>query len=219
MCPGCELIVECNITSGGATVWKGTIFDGCQNEKITLRHSEFTSGIEFHESCGMRQPIVGRSVSVAGGSYISQLLVNVSEDLSGKIIECANESGHIIGSKQIDTPSGKNRTLLISSNIIYKIFVELFPPPNITLAEINMDQLTFTWNSVAMNISGVQYFVNASNFVCPNTTNSNSVRCSFTSISNLLECSLTIQTVVCGRIGSASDPFIVIIKGQFIYLS
>ena len=79
MCPECELIVECTITGGGATVWQGTIFDGCLklNEKIMLRHSGFTSGIVFHESCGTRQPIVGRSVSLAGGSYISQLLINI----------------------------------------------------------------------------------------------------------------------------------------------
>ena len=62
----------------------------------------------------------------------------------------------------------------------------------------------------------VQYFVNASNCVCPSTTNSNSVRCNFISNTNLLECSLMIQTVdqVCGRTGSVSDPFIVMVKGQ-----
>ena len=110
MCPGCELVVECTITDGGATVWQGTIFDDCQNEKITLRHSQFTSGIAFRESCGTRQPIVGRSVSIADRSFISQLLVNISEDLIGKTIECANESGQIVGRKQIDTPSGKHNT-------------------------------------------------------------------------------------------------------------
>ena len=105
MCPGCELVVECTITGGGATVWQGTIFDGCQNENIKLRHSEFTSGIVIQESCGTRQPIVGHSVSVANGYFTSQLLVNASEELSGKIIECANDSGQIVGSKTIDTPS------------------------------------------------------------------------------------------------------------------
>jgi hypothetical protein len=93
--------------------------------------------------------------------------------------------------------------------------IEVIPPPTITLSEINTDQLTFTWDSISTNISGVQYFVSASNCgVCPNTTYSNSVRCNFINIiSNLHECSLTIVTVVCGRIGSASDPFIVTIKG------
>ena len=96
--------MECTITGGGATVWQGTIFDGCQNEKITLRHSGFTSGTVIQESCEMRGPVVGRSLSVAGGSYTSQLLVNITEELSGKTIECANENGTIVGSKQIDTP-------------------------------------------------------------------------------------------------------------------
>ena len=96
--------MECTITGGGATVWQGTIFDGCQNEKITLRHSGFTSGTVIQESCGMRGPVVGCSVSVAGGSYISQLLINITEELNNKTIECANENGQIVGSKQIDTP-------------------------------------------------------------------------------------------------------------------
>ena len=98
--------MECTITGGGATVWQGTILDGCQNEKIVLRHSQFTSGTAFHASCGMSQQIVGRSVSVAGGSFTSRLFVNISEEIVGKTIECANDSGQIVGSKQInDTPS------------------------------------------------------------------------------------------------------------------
>ena len=99
--------MECTITGGGATVWQGTIFDGCQNKKITLRHSQFTSGRVISESCGTREPIVGCSVSAAGGSFTSQLTVTFSEDLCGKTVECANESGQIVGSKQIDISSGK----------------------------------------------------------------------------------------------------------------
>ena len=99
--------MECTVTGGGATVWQGTIFDGCQNNKITLRHSGFTSGTIIQESCGARGLVVGRSVSVADGSFTSQLLVNISEDLFGRTIECANKSGQIIGSKQINAPSGK----------------------------------------------------------------------------------------------------------------
>ena len=65
MCPECELVVECTIRDGVATFWHGTIFDGCQNERITLHHYAFTSGIVIQESCGMRGAVVGRSVSVA----------------------------------------------------------------------------------------------------------------------------------------------------------
>ena len=103
MCPGCELVVECTVTDGGATVWQGTVFDSCPNYKITLRHSQFITGTVLNQSCGTMQPIVGRSVSVAGGSFTSQLLVNISEDLFGRTIECANNSGYIVGSKQIGT--------------------------------------------------------------------------------------------------------------------
>ena len=104
---GCELVIECAVTDGGATIWQGTIFNGCQNENIILRHSLFnTSGIVMHTSCGTKGPVVGRSVSVAGGSFTSQLLVNITDDLIGETIECANESGQIVGSEQIDIPSG-----------------------------------------------------------------------------------------------------------------
>ena len=106
LCPGCELVVECTVTGdGAATIWQGTIFDGCLNEIVTLRHSGFISGIMFQESCGAREPVVVRSVSVANGSFTSQLLVNISEDLLGRTIKCANDSGQIMGSKQIDIPS------------------------------------------------------------------------------------------------------------------
>ena len=107
MCPGCELVVECTVTGGAATVWQGTVFDSCQNGEITLRHSQFNTGTVLNRSCRTMPPIVGRSVSVADGSYTSQLLVNISEDLFGRTIECANSSGYIVGRKQIGTPSGK----------------------------------------------------------------------------------------------------------------
>ena len=96
------------------------------------------------------------------------------------------------------------------------LYVDAFPRPIVTLSAINTDQLTFSWDSTATNLSGMQYYVSVSNCgVCPNTTlYSNFVRCNFINISNLHECSLTIQTVVCGGIGSASDPLIIMVKGQ-----
>ena len=105
---GCELVVECTIIGGAVTIWQGTVFDSCQNDKITLRHSQFTtSGIFLNASCGTMQPIVVRSVSVAGGSFTSQLLVPVYDNaiINGTIIECANQSGYIVGSHKIDTSS------------------------------------------------------------------------------------------------------------------
>ena len=100
--------MECTVTGdGAATIWQGTIFDGCLNEIVTLRHSGFISGIMFQESCGAREPVVVRSVAVTNRSFTSQLLVNISEDLFGRTIECANKSGQIIGSKQIGTPPRK----------------------------------------------------------------------------------------------------------------
>ena len=98
--------MECTVTGdGAATIWQGTVFEDCLNEIITLRHSGFISGIVIQESCGARGPVVVRSVSVADGSFTLQLLVNISEDQPGRTIECANESGQIVGSKQINISS------------------------------------------------------------------------------------------------------------------
>ena len=110
--------------------------------------------------------------------------------------------------------------MYVNNTLHNNIIIEVFPPPNITLSEINRDHLTFTWDSIATNVSGVQYFISTSNCgVCPNTTYSTSVRCDFINItSNLHECSLTILTMVCGRNGSGSDPFIVTVRGQLKFI-
>ena len=108
--------------------------------------------------------------------------------------------------------------IIIIMHVDCLYIIEVFPPSNITLLEINTDQLTFTWNSIYANLSDVQYFVSTSNCgMCPNTTYSTSLRCDFINItSNLHECFLTILTMVCGRIGSGSNLFIVTIKGQLL---
>ena len=110
--------MECTVTGdGAATIWQGTIFDGCLNEKITLRHSGFISGLEMQESCGAREPVVVRSISIVNGSFTSQLLVNISEDLFGTI-ECANDSAQIIGSKQINISSVSGVYITINNIIL-----------------------------------------------------------------------------------------------------
>ena len=104
---GCELVVQCTVTGGVATIWQGTVLDGCQNDEITLRHTQFNTGTVFNQSCGTMPPIVGRSISAADGSFISQLIVTLCNNtiINGTIIECANQSEYIIGSHKIDTSS------------------------------------------------------------------------------------------------------------------
>ena len=99
--------MECTTTGAGATVWQGSVFDGCLNKKITLRHSEFTSGREIIENCGGNQSIIGRTNSTENGSFISYLSVIISEELIDKTIECANQSGHIVGRKEIQMLPGE----------------------------------------------------------------------------------------------------------------
>ena len=103
---GCELVVECTITGGVATVWQGTIFDSCPNGKITLRHSQFTTGTSLSRSCGTMLLIVGRSISAADRSFTSQLIITLCNNtINDTVIECANQNGCIIGSHKIDTSS------------------------------------------------------------------------------------------------------------------
>ena len=129
--------MECTITGAGATVWQGTVFDGCLNKKITLRHSAFTSGREIIEICGGNQSIIGRANSTKNGSFISYLSVIISEELIGKTIECANEIGHIVGRKEIEMLHGEyNIIIIIIEKYVYSlsfIIKDLSQPKNISV--------------------------------------------------------------------------------------
>ena len=81
------------VGGSGATVWKGIALscnDG--SDEITLLHSRFnhTNGITV-KACG--GAIIARSISVKDNLYTSHLLVNTSEDLLEKTIECAYDNG------------------------------------------------------------------------------------------------------------------------------
>ena len=93
-CPGDQLVFECSVQGGVATVWQGSIFDcGHGVHSIRLRHSKFNLQQSARGECNNRlsQPIVAQSIGVFNGTYISQLNVTVTEAMNNMTVECTAE--------------------------------------------------------------------------------------------------------------------------------
>lgn len=107
-CPGYQLIFECTVFGGGATVWRGTALDQCPRGQLFMRHSEFQSGRTW--TC-INGQIIGRTVSVSNLSYTSQLAVTVSNGLIGRDVQCSHDNGttgmpYVIGVSTIQITTG-----------------------------------------------------------------------------------------------------------------
>lgn len=81
--------------SGGATVWKGTVFSGCDdtNDEIVLLHSRETDSSQCNTS---HITLTGRSIRVGNNTYISQLEVLVKpglDEMPLKSVTCAQDDG------------------------------------------------------------------------------------------------------------------------------
>ena len=94
VCPGHELRLECTVVGGGATIWKGSIFDCTGNcYSIILRHSQFENGTSGVCNNGR---IIGRSINTTSDSdgikFISQLIIqlDVNDTLEGRTVECVH---------------------------------------------------------------------------------------------------------------------------------
>ena len=104
-CEGYNQIYECTITGGAATVWKGSAFD-CpeRGNEITLFHNNnSTVGV-----CNDGE-ITARIIRVENDIYTTQLTVNVSSELDGQNITCANDTGtelSEVGSLVVNTADG-----------------------------------------------------------------------------------------------------------------
>ena len=77
----------------GSTIWTGSAFNNLHCHEIVLLHSRFlnqgTNGLcKNGATC-----IVGRSLSVEGNNYTSQLNVSVTPDTAGKTVMCSNDNG------------------------------------------------------------------------------------------------------------------------------
>ena len=119
-CLGYEVVYECAVAGGGATIWQGTALEECTNGRVLLRHTQFESKINIYKTCGASGSVVGHAISVMddsysavndsssvmNGSYTSQLTINVSQHLNGSTIECASDSGRQVDSTQILLTTG-----------------------------------------------------------------------------------------------------------------
>ena len=88
VCPGDILSYECTVTGTerGATIWTGSAFN-CY--EIVLYHYRFNTGT--NRTCN-NGAIVGRSLSIEGNNYTSQLNVTVKPDTAGKTIGCIHDN-------------------------------------------------------------------------------------------------------------------------------
>ena len=110
---------------GGATVWKGTVFD-CPLNEIALLHSRFINGTFGVCNNGA---IVARSLLVEGNNttYTSQLNVTVTSDMAGETIMCVHDiyiSSNIIQLSAVIPTTGNNiiiRFLLVVN--VVKLFI------------------------------------------------------------------------------------------------
>ena len=110
-CSGCDAIIvlDCTVVGGGATIWQGTIFNECQDRTdILLRHTQFSSGRVINVTCDNNLSISGQTISGNSSTsmYTSRLIIGLHEDLSGRTVECANESKGIIESYMISLQPG-----------------------------------------------------------------------------------------------------------------
>ena len=89
-CPEGILVFSCSVNGGGATVWKGSVFNchGNNRNEITLRHSEFDNGVsEATGSCNDGN-IVAYNIDVTNNIYSSQLNVTISPEMHNETVEC-----------------------------------------------------------------------------------------------------------------------------------
>lgn len=97
------------VAGGGATIWSGTAFDNCPNDRIALRHSRFYQpGYNISGTCRDGGQVISRAISAVNDSYTSQFIVNVSQSLIGANIDCERQSDGMlhIGRKQILLTTG-----------------------------------------------------------------------------------------------------------------
>ena len=108
VCAGDNLIFNCSIMGGTATLWRGTAFD-CPlvGSEISLRHRLFVSNQGFG-ICN-NGDIIGRSVSAVNDCYTSQLNATVRESFNNKTVQCAfisSVGSNIVGESLLSVVSG-----------------------------------------------------------------------------------------------------------------
>ena len=88
-CPGHELRFQCTVMGGGFTIWRGTALNGCSNNRIQLRHTQFEDGLAVGQ-CN-NGAITGHGLRRVGLNFTSELAIHLdtlSNDYEGRVVEC-----------------------------------------------------------------------------------------------------------------------------------
>ena len=105
-CLGHRVVYECTVRGSGATNWGGTALEECSEGRLLLRHSGFNSGHSRNKTCGSSGHIRSYAVSAENGTYISQLILNVSNNMVDDSITCSGGSEEGVEHAQITLTTG-----------------------------------------------------------------------------------------------------------------
>ena len=97
ICPGGEVLFECTVCGGAATVWTGNLFESeCAYASIVLRHSVFEYYGSSSGECN-NGAVIARSIGAldVNGSrcYSSQLTVTINIEMNNKTVTCVYNNG------------------------------------------------------------------------------------------------------------------------------
>lgn len=118
-CPGSNTTYECAVIGDGFTLFNGTAFDCTESDnQITLPHTNYETGTGT-KHCNTF--ITARSLEISSNSYISQLTVNVSQELNGRSVNCSYHSSSgatfMVGLLQIEITKGIKFYLTLVYNL------------------------------------------------------------------------------------------------------
>ena len=104
-CPSDILTFECTVEGGVATVWKGTVFNLCEDQEISLLQSSFNdiNGVRKLIHCSNVTTIVAKSIRSHNRTYTSEFSLTANCSLDGLTVECYKEeiSETLIGRKTV----------------------------------------------------------------------------------------------------------------------
>ena len=77
--------------ANGATIWTGTAFSDCLQDRVILSHSLFKLTGGSIETCN-NGDVVGQSLGVQENNYTSRLNVTITPYTAGQTITCAYDA-------------------------------------------------------------------------------------------------------------------------------
>ena len=113
LCPEDVLVFVCSVNGGGATVWRGSIFN-CNGNQIILRHSMFGNGVRRICNDGN---IVTYDIDVTNNTYSSQLNVTVSPEMHNETVECIHDTQNatsvLVGAYTLILATGIHKIIVV----------------------------------------------------------------------------------------------------------